>query len=96
MEHDIAQTAYAKHRPILIGAAAAVVTLAAGIALAFATGIATPFMAKAFDVLPPCCTDVLPPVVDVPPPPPPVIVPDSPWADLVQMLWSSNEFHFID
>lgn len=28
--------------------------------------------------------------------PPPVIVPDSPWADLVQMLWSSNEFHFID
>lgn len=28
--------------------------------------------------------------------PPPAIVPDSPWADLVQMLWSSNEFHFID
>ncbi len=28
--------------------------------------------------------------------PPPVITPDSPWADLVQMLWSSNEFHFID
>lgn len=28
--------------------------------------------------------------------PPPSIAPDSPWADLVQMLWSSNEFHFID
>jgi hypothetical protein len=28
--------------------------------------------------------------------PPPVVTPDSPWADLVQMLWSSNEFHFID
>jgi hypothetical protein len=28
--------------------------------------------------------------------PPPVIPPASPWADLVQMLWASNEFHFID
>ena len=28
--------------------------------------------------------------------PPPVIIPASPWADLVQMLWASNEFHFID
>ncbi len=28
--------------------------------------------------------------------PPPAIAPASPWADLVQMLWSSNEFHFIE
>jgi hypothetical protein len=28
--------------------------------------------------------------------PPPSITPANPWADLVQMLWASNEFHFID
>ena len=28
--------------------------------------------------------------------PPPAIRPADPWADLIQMLWASNEFHFID
>lgn len=28
--------------------------------------------------------------------PPPVASSGDPWADLIQMLWSSNEFHFID
>jgi hypothetical protein len=28
--------------------------------------------------------------------PPPVSSSGDPWADLIQMLWSSNEFHFID
>ena len=28
--------------------------------------------------------------------PPPVINPGNPWADLIQMLWASNEFNFID
>lgn len=28
--------------------------------------------------------------------PAPGAVPASPWADLVQMLWASNEFHFVD
>jgi len=27
---------------------------------------------------------------------PPAVTPASPWADLIQMLWSSNEFHYID
>lgn len=33
------------------------------------------------------------PTTDAPPPAPRAA---SPWADLVQMLWASNEFHFID
>lgn len=33
------------------------------------------------------------PTVDVPPSLPP---PADPWADVVQVLWSANEFHFID
>jgi len=33
------------------------------------------------------------PTNDSPPTPP---APGSPWADLIQMLWASNEFHFID
>ncbi len=28
--------------------------------------------------------------------PPPVIPPADPWTDIIQMLWASNEFHFID
>ncbi|RYD56774.1 MAG: hypothetical protein EOP83_21235 [Verrucomicrobiaceae bacterium] len=28
--------------------------------------------------------------------PPGGVQPASPWADLVQMLWASNEFHFVD
>lgn len=28
--------------------------------------------------------------------PPPASVTTDPWADLIQMLWASNEFHFID
>ena len=28
--------------------------------------------------------------------PPPMPVAADPWADLIQMLWASNEFHFID
>ena len=28
--------------------------------------------------------------------PPPAISTGDPWADLIQMLWASNEFHFID
>jgi hypothetical protein len=28
--------------------------------------------------------------------PPPAPVAGSPWADLIQMIWASNEFHFID
>ena len=28
--------------------------------------------------------------------PPPSISAGDPWADLIQMLWASNEFHFID
>ena len=33
------------------------------------------------------------PTMDSPPPPP---ASADPWADLIQMLWASNEFHFID
>jgi hypothetical protein len=33
------------------------------------------------------------PTSDTPPPLPPAA---DPWADLIQMLWAANEFHFID
>ncbi len=65
------QIASAKRHPILVGVASVFTILVIGMGVAFATGAASPLVAYAIDVLPPCCT--VPPVT--PPVLPPVVVP---------------------
>lgn len=73
MENLIVENVQAKRRSILIGLAVIAATLAAGAAVAFATGISAPKAAEAFDFLPPCCIVIPPP--EPPPPPLPDVLP---------------------